>query len=460
MAVVAVAATASAITVAQAAPALPPRTPAQLLAAVAGQTAPPPALTGTVVETAALGIPQLPGDESPTSITSLLTGSHTLKIWYADPRHIRLAVPVPMGESDLIRNGSTVWLWQSSDNSVTKARLPAQPRARQPEPKSPLTPQQAARQALAALGPSTRVSTQSNVTVAGQAAYQLVLVPKDSRSLVGRVTIAVDGQHLGVPLRVQVFARGGTAPALSVGYTSISFVRPARANFAFTPPKGAHVHTLGTPGGWYAYAPLSGQRLVPPMNGWSGVPPGGLRAKIPGPAGLHRFFAVMPGSGSGKLLPGRPGVQARVAPSRVRQILARLRAHGSIPRALRVRGPITLMPAAPPPAAAQPPRVIGKGWLSVAVLPPGALGGLAGNGGAAASAAGQAARSLAGSGGPVSNRAIVGALLHSARPVHGRWGSGRLLHTSLISMLITSSGRVLVGAVAPSVLYADAAQVK
>jgi hypothetical protein len=60
----------------------------------------------------------------------------------------------------------------------------------------------------------------------------------------------------------------------------------------------------------------------------------------------------------------------------------------------------------------------------------------------------------------VSNSAIVGALLHSARPVHGSWGSGRLVHTSLISMLITSNGHVLVGAVAPSVLYADAAQVK
>src|SRR5215467_10066615 len=72
----------SAITVAQAAPALPPRTPAQLLAAVAGDHAPIPPLTGTVVETATLGIPQLPGGANPNSITSLLAGSHTLKIWY------------------------------------------------------------------------------------------------------------------------------------------------------------------------------------------------------------------------------------------------------------------------------------------------------------------------------------------------------------------------------------------
>jgi hypothetical protein len=74
--------------------------------------------------------------------------------------------------------------------------------------------------------------------------------------------------------------------------------------------------------------------------------------------------------------------------------------------------------------------------------------------------AGQAARSASGGGGQVNGSAVLGALLGSAHPVHGAWGSGRLLHTSLVSMLITSNGHVLIGAVTPSVLYAAAAQVK
>ena len=53
---------------------------------------------------------------------------------------------------------------------------------------------------------------------------------------------------------------------------------------------------------------------------------------------------------------------------------------------------------------------------------------------------------------------IIGALLKSATPVSGSWGSGRLLKTSLLSMLITNNGRVLVGAVTPQVLYQAAAQ--
>ena len=40
----------------------------------------------------------------------------------------------------------------------------------------------------------------------------------------------------------------------------------------------------------------------------------------------------------------------------------------------------------------------------------------------------------------------------------GAWGSGRLLRTSLVSVLITDGGRTFVGAVQPSVLYAAAGQ--
>src|SRR5262250_3770773 len=135
---------ASAITVAQAAPALPPRTPAQLLAAVAGPGNVPP-LTGTVVETASLGVPQLPGGQNPTSMTSLLAGSHTLKIWYGGPARLRLAAPVQLGESGFILNGHTAWLWQSNTDSVTRFLLPAdRGQEHKPmRPKTPLTPQEA-----------------------------------------------------------------------------------------------------------------------------------------------------------------------------------------------------------------------------------------------------------------------------------------------------------------------------
>ena len=210
---------ASLVSAAQATPSLPSRTPAQLLAAVAGQTAPMPALTGTVVETAALGLPGLPVGGDPTSLQSLLTGSHTIRVWYSDPQHIRLAIPGQLSETDLIRNGQDVWMWSSVQNRATRLRLPARSApelAPMQTPQTTLTPQQAARAVLAAVGPTTTVRVASNVTVAGEAAYQLVLAPKDGRSLIGQVRIAV-GARRNVPLRVQVFPRGSATRGVPDG---------------------------------------------------------------------------------------------------------------------------------------------------------------------------------------------------------------------------------------------------
>src|SRR6267154_5043369 len=209
------------IPAAQASPNLPNRTPAQLLASISSDAKVPP-MTGTVVETAALGLPQLPQTGNATSMASLLTGSHTMKVYYQDSKHYRLSIPQPQSETDVIANGSKLWLWQSGSDSVTEFTQADQARAKNAAPKvaqTPLTPQQAANQVLAKVGKTTLVSVQANVMVAGEPSYQLVLAPKDHRSLVGRVVIAVDGKY-GVPLRVQLYAKGASSPAFQVGYTA------------------------------------------------------------------------------------------------------------------------------------------------------------------------------------------------------------------------------------------------
>jgi outer membrane lipoprotein-sorting protein len=336
----------SLISVAQAAPGLPARTPAQLLAEVADST--PPPLTGTVVETASFGLPSLPATGNPTSLSSLITGSHTVRVWYASPEHFRLAVPQSLSENDVIRDGRTAWLWQSTLNKVTKFALPAHPAGR-PVPAQPLTPDQAAKQVLAAVGPTTTVSVATNVTVADRAAYALVLAPKDTRSLIGQIQIAVDGRN-GVPLRLQVFARGASKPAFQVGYTEIHYVTPAPADLSFTPPSGATVSQVNLTG-----------HTGPARN-----------AKGHAPSGVS---------------------------------------------------------------------TIGDGWLTVLKLPSSAL--TTGN---------------PGTGGSAEDARVLQALLGSATPVHGAWGSGRLLRTSLVTVLMTDQGSTFAGAVQPSVLYAAAAR--
>ena len=109
---------------AQASPVLPVRTPGQLLAEINQDQKLPP-LTGTVVETTSLGLPQLPQAGNPTSLSSLLTGSHTIKVYYLNAQHFRLSVQQPMSETDVIRSANTLWLWESTSNSVTEFTAPA-----------------------------------------------------------------------------------------------------------------------------------------------------------------------------------------------------------------------------------------------------------------------------------------------------------------------------------------------
>ena len=296
------------IPAAQASPDLPNRTPAQLLASISSDAKVPP-MTGTVVETASLGLPQLPQTGNPTSLASLLTGSHTVKVYYKDASHFRLAVPQPQSETDVVADGSRLWLWESSSDSVTEFVPPAvKGKVKHSEPKlpqPPLTPQQAASQVLAAVGKTTLVSVQANVMVAGEPSYQLVLAPKDQRSLVGRVVIAVDGKY-GVPLRVQLYAKGASSPAFQVGYTALQWVTPAPSNFSFTPPHGASVDVVNL--GKQEAKPGSAGK--PDTSGFGSYGKSWLTVVALPQKDLMQGFgtgAASPGQAAGHLLSQRPG---------------------------------------------------------------------------------------------------------------------------------------------------------
>jgi outer membrane lipoprotein-sorting protein len=226
-------------------PVLAARTAAELLAAVAGTT-PPPGISGTVSETVDLGLPSLPsmGGNSGAgtlSLLSLATGTHTVRVWAAGPAQQRVALLGQLAETEFVHNGADVWTYASSTHEVTHATVGAAGAATAPDPSSVAqTPQSIAAAALAAVYPSTVVTVDSTATVAGRPAYRLVLTPRDTRTLVGSVRIAIDAQT-SVPLQVQVFAKNQFAAAIDVGFTSVSFAPVDASVFAFTPPAGATV---------------------------------------------------------------------------------------------------------------------------------------------------------------------------------------------------------------------------
>ncbi|WP_051367977.1 LolA family protein [Hamadaea tsunoensis] len=244
-AIVATTAGAAALTTAgaDAAPRLPARTAAQLLVDL--QTARVDGLSGMVAQRADLGLPSLPGltgGGSSSDLSSLVAGTHTLRVWYSGPGSARVALLGTLGESDFITNGRDVWVWNSRDNTaVHSVRPEGTAPARKPDLTSvPKTPQEAADAALAAIDPTTVVTTAGPTKVAGRSAYELLLAPRDKASRIGQVTIAIDAER-HVPLRVRVFARGAAEPAVEVAFTQVSFNRPGAEQFAFNPPPGAKV---------------------------------------------------------------------------------------------------------------------------------------------------------------------------------------------------------------------------
>ena len=220
---------------------LPPRTAEQLLVDV--QQARVDGLSGTVIQRANLGIPEIPGAGGADSseLGSLVSGTHTLRVRYSEPDKFRLAVLGTYGETDVISNGKDVWIWSSREQTaVHRTGAPGSRTDVDRRPgELPRTPQEAAEQVLAALEPTTTVTTDSAVTVADRPAYELVLDPNDDATLISQVRLAIDGDTK-MPLRVQIFA-ADSEPVFEVGYDSVSFTRPEDREFEFKPPRGTKV---------------------------------------------------------------------------------------------------------------------------------------------------------------------------------------------------------------------------
>jgi outer membrane lipoprotein-sorting protein len=222
-----------------ASPELPARSAAQLLTAV--QTSAGTPLTGRIHESAALGLPDLPGAGSSASLSwqTFVTGSHDARVWVDGPDRQRIALIGQLSEADVVHNGKDVWTYTSDSNTVTHAVLRDRAGTTTAPSAHDLTPAATAARALKAIAPSTVVTVDATRTVAGRAAYTLVLRPRDTRSTVRKVTIAIDASKF-VPLQVQIFGTG-SKPVFQTGFSSISFARPRSGIFNFHAPAGATV---------------------------------------------------------------------------------------------------------------------------------------------------------------------------------------------------------------------------
>jgi outer membrane lipoprotein-sorting protein len=252
---------------------LPEKSPQQVLELVA-KSASIAGFSGTVQQTSDLGLPQLPAglssgsgaDATSANAVELLTGSHTARVFESGKDERRVQVLDSMGERDVVRNGNDVWFWDAKHNTATHVAVPE--RSTAGTTTEVPTPADAARRALAAVDGTTGVTVSGTAKVAGRDTYELLLTPKSSGTTVGSVRIAVDAVT-GLPLQVQVTARGDTSPAFSVGFTEIDLAQPAASLFTFQPPTGATVHQQALP--QHSSAPSDGKKPTVTGSGWDSV---------------------------------------------------------------------------------------------------------------------------------------------------------------------------------------------
>ncbi|MGW6545795.1 LolA family protein [Streptomyces massasporeus] len=214
-------------------------------------------LSGTVKISTDLGLPNLGGLESgllsgaagqgdggssadPTAkLTELASGTHTLRVAADGPDRQKLSLLENAAEYSIIHNGKDVWGYDSKSNEVyhgTSSKSPEHGKDQQP----PATPKDFAEEALKAVDDTTSVTVDGTAQVAGRDAYKLVVKPKQSGSTVGAISVAVDAET-GMPLKFTLTPASGGAAVVDVGFTKVSFAKPAASTFDFTPPKGAKV---------------------------------------------------------------------------------------------------------------------------------------------------------------------------------------------------------------------------
>jgi hypothetical protein len=174
---------------------------------------------GNAESSGRLPVPELP---KLGSVTSLLTGTTRIRTWYESPSRERFDVVTTTGETDVYRSPDGEQTYESGENKVTDlfGTLPIRlPRA------GDLLPPELARRVLSA-APGDQLSSIPAQRVAGISAAGLRLVPADPDTTIGHVDVWADPAS-GVPLRVELTAKGTDKPVLITHFLDFSLERPS-----------------------------------------------------------------------------------------------------------------------------------------------------------------------------------------------------------------------------------------
>src|SRR5882724_1227333 len=236
----------------------------------AGQT-----YTGYVKTQAELGLPSLP---QLSDVTSLLSGFTDIRVWYRSPTQNRVDVVNMLGERDVYQTPDGVYTWDYGTNLLTEIVGTEQvrlPRA------GDLVPPDLARRVLA-MDPIDPVVSLPPRRIAGITAAGLRLRPTDPATTVGQVDIWAD-PATGLPLQVEVTARGGTKPILVSQIIDVTHDNPSDATLSPPIDAAGGVSQAAAPNVLNALNQLGRLPLPTQLAGYQ------LQPQIPGLPGVGRY---------------------------------------------------------------------------------------------------------------------------------------------------------------------------
>lgn len=191
--------------------------PAQVVSAARGSAL--VAHQGLVEVDGRLGLPDLPIF---TGAAPLLDASTTLRTWWRSESSWRTDTLTNGGqEQEFATTGGTL-TWDFEDDEATFRPTELGPRLPRP---TDLLPPTAARLLLGWIGPADTVAGLPTQRVAGVAAQGASVVPTDPRTSVSHLDMWVD-PRTGLPLRVDVFARGAVQPAFTSRFLDLDLALP------------------------------------------------------------------------------------------------------------------------------------------------------------------------------------------------------------------------------------------
>jgi outer membrane lipoprotein-sorting protein len=174
---------------------------------------------------------------------SPLTSSGSGRIWVGEAG-LRVESQAPGGDQVVVvdKAARTTWVYDYAQNTVKKYTISGQAPAQTPSPApsaTMLTPE-AISLYLQRLSTFATVEVAGQSSIAGRATYQLRFTPMAKDTALGSVQAEIDGRTM-LPLQVEVYAKGATAPVIRFGFTSVSYAPIDASMFTFTPPQGATV---------------------------------------------------------------------------------------------------------------------------------------------------------------------------------------------------------------------------